>query len=78
LVAAIGVAMCVERYQRIRRKYHVTTGIGNRRSILLETGGGGDDHGIQHKQEVIMADNKTKSEDVVPQADKQAGPYGYR
>ena len=24
------------------------------------------------KQEVIMADNKTKSEDVVPQADKQA------
>jgi hypothetical protein len=25
----------------------------------------------QDKQEVIMADNKTKSEDVVPQADKQ-------
>jgi hypothetical protein len=24
------------------------------------------------KQEVAMADNKTKSEDVVPQADKQA------
>ncbi len=26
----------------------------------------------QVKQEVIMADDKTKSEDVVPQADKQA------
>ena len=26
----------------------------------------------QVKQEVMMADDKTKSEDVVPQADKQA------
>ena len=27
---------------------------------------------VQVKQEVMMADDKTKSEDVVPQADKQA------